>query len=225
MTIDYFGLQTVSGYGITNHSGRFMESASDEHAMIRDIYLKHRQQNIERTGSHSMTIFLAKSEMLEKTGLDEVALSRQLAKISFELFMKEPSLYLRGVGEAWLDFWRVRLDIGENFTVPAAREVTYAVWRVERWLLMLTNLFAVLACVWIFARDVARRFQGRVGLSIPLIIVCTIVTGSVLQALAEYGENPRYAVPTQSIAVLLVLLAAWDLRTAYKLHSVGTLVD
>jgi hypothetical protein len=41
----------------------------------------------------------------------------------------------------------------------------------------------------------------------------------VLQALVEFGENPRYGIPTQSLAVTLVLLAAWDLRAALKARS------
>jgi len=37
---------------------------------------------------------------------------------------------------------------------------------------------------------------------------------SVLQALAEFGENARYGIPTQSLAATLVVLVAWDIRSA-----------
>jgi hypothetical protein len=52
-----------------------------------------------------------------------------------------------------------------------------------------------------------------------MLLSCVLLAASVLQALVEYSENPRYGIPTQSLAVTLVLLAVWDLRAAWKAKS------
>jgi len=210
--INYFGLQTVAGFGITNHSGRYMEQADDRYALIRDIYLKYREKNIADTGSHSMTIFAAKQEMLDRTGLSEPALAQQLTKLSMELILKNPMSYLRDVREGWINFWRIKLDIGNHFSNPAVGPVVYTIWRVERWVLMCGNLLAMFCIAFVFVRDVRRRWHSQFGLSTPMILACTVVCASIFQAMAEYGENPRYAVPTQSLAMLLVILTVWDLQ-------------
>ncbi|HQX83140.1 MAG TPA: hypothetical protein PKW63_15340 [Vicinamibacterales bacterium] len=215
VTIDHFGLSTMTGYNLTNHSGAFMERAGDQHATIRDIYLKYREQQIAKTGSHSMTIFSARGEMLKKTGLDNVHLSRQLTKLSLELFVNNPAVYLRSVAESWARFWAAPLYTRSNqFSVPGAAIAVESVWRVERVLVLTMNALAILASAWVLISAVARRLKGITGLPIPVIVACVVMGASVLQALAEFGENARYGIPTQSLAATLVVLVAWDIRSA-----------
>jgi hypothetical protein len=217
VTIDYFGLSTQAGLNLSNHSGRFMEKAGDQHAMIRDVFLKHRAKQIAETGHHQQTFWLAREELLEKTGFDDAALSRELTKISLELFARYPMLYLRGVAESWASYWAAPLYIDKDkFTLASAARVVGSMWAVERMFILLTNFLAIAASGCVLIRSSWRRLQGSTGLSIPLIISCVIVAGSVLQAFVEFGENPRYGIPTQSLALTLVLLAAWDLRAAFK---------
>ena len=217
VTIDYLGLSTMTGHNLTNHSGGFMERASDEHATIRDIYLKYREQKVAQTGSHSMTIFLAHREMREKTGLNRVALSRQLTNLSLELFVNNPALYLRSVARSWARFWAAPSYMrSEQFLVPAAATIAEGAWRVERMLFVLMNALAILASAWVVTSAVIRRLKGTTGLSIPLIVTSVVMGASLLQALVEFGENARYAIPTQSLAALLVLLVAWDVRSAFR---------
>jgi hypothetical protein len=220
ITINYFGLSTMAGYNLTNHSGGFMEKAGDDYATIRDIYLKYREKKRAETGRHSMTIFIARQEMMEKTGLDEVALSRQLTKLSLELFARYPMLYLKGVAESWASFWAApNYMVVDKFTVPAAARIVNAIWPVERIFVLIMNFLAIAVSGWVVVHAVWRRLQGTMGLSIPLIVTCVLMGASVLQALAEFGENPRYGIPTQSLALMLVLLAAWDLRAALRARS------
>ena len=222
VTINYFGFSTMAGYNLTNHSGRFMEKAGDEYATIRDIYLKYRTLQVAETGSHSFTVFYARRELLEKTGLDEVALSRQLTRLSLELFAKYPLLYLRSVAESWASFWAAPNYMKPDMlTVPGAAKVVEATWLWERRLVLMMNFLAILASGWVLVSATVRRLKGTMGLPIPLIVTSVIIAASVLQALVEFGENPRYGIPTQSLAALLVLLVAWDLRATIKSRFVA----
>lgn len=128
-TINYFGLTSMVGYNLTNHSGAFMEKAGDEYATVRDIYLKYREQKRAETGRHAMTIFIARDEMMAKTGLDEVGLSRVLTKLSIELFLEYPTPYLKNVADSWVSFWAVPSYFQpEKFTNLAALRFVQAVW-------------------------------------------------------------------------------------------------
>ena len=220
VTINYFGLTTLVGYNLTNHSGAFMEKAGDQYATIRDIYLNYREKRFEQGKSHRFTIFDARDEMLEKTGLDEIGLSRQLTKLSLELFVSHPLLYLRGVAEAWASFWLPAIYMDKDkFKMPSAAKVIAAIWPVERIAILMLNFIAIAVSGWVLVRAALQRCKGISGLSIPLIVTCVIMAASVLQALVEFGENPRYGVPTQSLALTLVLLAAWDIRSHFRGRS------
>lgn len=220
VTIDYFGLSTQAGVNLSNHSGRFIEKAGDEYATIRDIYLKYREKKIAETGHHQQTFWLARDELLEKTGFDDATLSRQFTKLSLELFARYPMLYLRGVAESWASYWAAPLYMDKDkFTLPGAARVVEAIWSVERMFILMMNFLAIVVSGWVLVRAALQRLQGTTGLPIPLIVTCVIMAASVLQALVEFGENPRYGIPTQSLAVTLVLLVAWDLRSAFKARS------
>lgn len=216
-TIDYFGLSTQAGVNLSNHSGRFMEKASDKHAMIRDIYLKHREIKIAETGRHQQTFWYARDELLQKTGFDDATLSRELTKLSLELFAQNPILYLTGVVQSWARYWAAPLYVvPEKFTLSGAAAMVETLWPIERFLIVLMNFVALAACGWVIVRTVSGRLKGAIGLPAPLIIACVILAASILQALVEFGENPRYGIPTQSIGLTLFLLAAWDLRLYIK---------
>lgn len=219
-TIDYFGLSTMAGYNLSNHSGRFIEKAGDQYATIRDIYLKHREKKIAETGHHQMTIFEARDELREKTGYNDVTLAREFTKLSLDLFARYPMLYLKGVAESWASFWAAPNYMRpDKFTVPGAAKVVETMWPVERMFILIMNFLAIAVSAWVVVRAAWQRLKGRTGLPIPLIVTCVIMATSVLQALVEFGENPRYGIPTQSLAVTLVLLAAWDLCSAVKARS------
>jgi hypothetical protein len=219
-TLGRFSLSTNLGYGLTNHSGRFMEKASDEYATLRDIYLKHREKKIAETGSHAVTIFLARDEMREKTGLDDIALSQELTRLSIDLFARHPVLYLKSVAESWVSFWAAPMYWrAGSFKFPDVATAVESVFRLERKLLLLVNALAIAASVSVIAGGVWRRWKGMLGLSTLMLLSCVLLAASVLQALVEYSENPRYGIPTQSLAVTLVLLAVWDLRAAWKAKS------
>jgi hypothetical protein len=133
------------------------------------------------------------------------------------LILSHPLPYLRSVAEAWVSFWPVPFyALHDKFTVPAAARAVDAIWPLERILLLAANFLAIAASCWVLAGAVIRRLKGTIGLSAPLVLSSVIMAASVLQALVEYGENARYAIPTQSLAVALVLLAAWDLRAAFN---------
>lgn len=209
-TVDYFGLTTLVGYNLSQHSGGFIEKAPERYADIRDIYLKYRKQKLRESKNHSMTIWMARQEIKDRTGMSDVALSRELTKLSLELFTKYPGLYARSVAEAWASFWIVpnywKLEKVDNSSVA---NFLKSVWKTERYALIVMNFvfFFVGGCAVI--GGLVNRCKGTTGLDFPLILSCVIISASGLQAMLEFGENGRYSIPTQPLVASLVLITVW----------------
>ncbi len=226
--IDYYGISTLTGYNLTQHSGAVMEYAPDEYARVRDIYLRYRAPRIERTGSHTMTIWEAYPEMMRETGQSFPELSKTLARLSVTLLVTHPRSYAGTASEAWLKFWKAPLS-PLFLEAPNASDQLLAtlkkIWFVERYLLVAAKagflLIALLAAV--------RLATSPWEVNPPtLALLISVLAGSVLQALTEYGENARYSIVFQPLifAVLFSGLPfsrdtslSWHSRSASRSHG------
>jgi hypothetical protein len=209
-TVDYFGLTTLVGYNLSQHSGGFMEKAPDKYAAIRDIYLKYREQKLQESKTHSMTIWIARHEIKERTGMSDVALSRELTKLSLELFTKYPGLYATSVVEAWASFWTIPnyWDL-EKVHNPGVASFLKSAWRIERYALVLMNFVCLIVCGCAIIGGLMNGWEDSIGLDLSLILSCIVIGASVLQAALEFGENGRYSIPTQPLVVSMALMATW----------------
>jgi len=204
VTLGYFGPTTMTGIHLTNHSGAFIELAPEEYSDVRDIYLEFRGPRIRATGSHTVTIWDAQKVMQERLGLTYAQLSKRLTAMSVRLFVAHPLLYARGVTEAAADFWRVPnpCPLTED---PFWSRLLKGFWLVQRVALFLANL----AFFFLAGRCTYRLASGKSPreLGLELWIVVIVLGGCIGQALTEYGDNARYALPFQCLVVYAVLVA------------------
>jgi hypothetical protein len=220
-TTGYFGTTTLMGYNLTQHSGAFIELAPPEYAELQSVYLKYRKEVMAQTHSHSMTIWRAYPEMQARTGLSYAELSKELTKMSMDLFLHHPFLYLKSVAHAWVLFWSVpptnpATSHLENPTVAGIIRVL--LWGEKYPLLALNILFLGASIVMAFRRITGRsvgewKFDG--------LLVAIVLGGSIVQALMEFGENARYAVPFQPLILLSVVLILWHFLPASKKYPVN----
>jgi 4-amino-4-deoxy-L-arabinose transferase-like glycosyltransferase len=206
-----FALTTLAGYSLSNHAGGFIELAPDRYAAIRDIYLEHRPERRATSPSktHANTAIGAKSELLAKTGLSPVDLSRELAKMSVGLFVAHPFLYAKSVAEAWVSFWAVPIYWDPDaIRSPGFRAGLETLWQIEQKLLRAGNLlFVVLGLSW--AALLALRWRRPSGAElVGLALLGVVLSSSVFQAGVEFGDNPRFGIPTQPLVVCFLALVA-----------------
>jgi len=217
-TVGYFGITTLTGYNLTQHSGAFIELAPERYARIRDVYLAFRQQRIAQTGSQSMTIWQAQTPLQEATGLSFAALSQELTRMSLELFARHPLLYCASVGRAAARFWTVtnywQLDKIRNRSLVAALRVA---WYAEQAMLRAANAVFLLVSLQCLARLFSTRGTGAAS-SVDVAVAAIVLLGCALQALVEYGENARYAIPFQPLIFYTVVVWLWT-RTAAPLAA------
>lgn len=209
----FFTLSTQSGLGFVNQSIAFVEFAPDRYATIRDILLKHREAKLKEKGIYYNAIWDALPEIREATGMSLPEVSREVQRMSLELFVRHPVRYGIGVVKSWVSFWLVpnpwQLD---RVTPRWLRSPLDAIWWVEHKLLRLTNALFILL---VAAVVVSRRVRERTSWDLDLTSISVVIlASSIVQALAEYGAGARYGVTVQALTVLVVLVTALRMRGA-----------
>jgi hypothetical protein len=205
-----WGLSTMTGYHLVQHTGVFFEYVPDKYAAIRDTYLKYRDERIAKYGTQANTIWDAIPEMQQASGMGFYELSDTLAKISIQLILEHPLLYARNVVEGWGMFWFAPVywspgSIRWQSMLPLFR----ALIMMERAGLFACNMVFIftilLVVVW---RPVRRLWQ----VNLPWVfLLANIWAASVVQTLLDHGDNPRFLIPLQSLVVLWVIWVVWKI--------------
>lgn len=210
----YFTLSTQPGFGMANHSVEFVEHAPERYAVLRDILLKYRAQQIAATGHAGNSAWAAWPEIHRVTGWTLPEASRELQRMSLQLFIENPLPYGMSVARAWRDFWTVPILWEPDRIQPRwLGQVLPAVWWLEHKLLRVANLaFVVLTVVVLVSRRTRLAVQWDLQAT---AIAALVLSSALLQALVEQGSASRYSMTTQSLVVLLlvVCVARWRDKT------------
>jgi hypothetical protein len=199
-----WSLTTMTGYHLVQHTGVFFEYVPDEYAALRDTYIKYRDQQIAIRGNQANTIWDAIPEMQQVSGYNFYDLSRVLAKISVQLILDHPDLYLRNVIKGWWYFWRVPVYwSAEAFRTGFLATLTGPLVLGSRLALIAFNLLFLVTSL---AALLWRRMRDWYTLAPAMwCLAGSIWVASILQTLVDHGDNPRFLVPMQSLVVLWVL--------------------
>ncbi len=204
-----WSMSSVDGYHIVQHTGKFFEYVPDEHAKIRDTFLKYRAIQIDKTGKASNTIWEAVPELKEVSGLGFYKLSNKIQEISRQLIFTHPHLYLASIFESWYWFWSAPFYWRPGAFGP-----------VGDWLAQFQRMI-LWACNAIFVAGTFMLIFQRIRkiLAMPpalWLLLATVWVNSILQAIVQASENPRYSVSTQTLVVLVVVWWAWHLIQKWR---------
>jgi 4-amino-4-deoxy-L-arabinose transferase-like glycosyltransferase len=195
-------LTTMTGFHLVQHTGLFFENVPDEYATIRDVYLHYRAEQIAATGSPGNAIWDAIPALEKATGLSFLDLSRVLTKISIQLIIDHPVLYLKNVILGWIWYWKVPIYYkADSFRFSWLG--TFSKWIILGWrgALVLINLGFVSGSVLLVWKRVQRTLRMDVFLGFLLGMLWLT---SIAQTFLDHGDNPRFLVPEQSLVVLIV---------------------
>lgn len=211
-----WSFSTMTGYNLIQHTGNYFEYVPDEYAALRDTYIKYRDAHIAQFGTQTNAIWDAIPEMSKVSGYSFYALSRVLARISIDLILKHPVLYLKNALSGWWMFWRVPVYWSADalrypWQVGAVRIIVL----VERALLFLCNLgfiiasisFAIIECISALRHKpspLPLRQTNPALYAFLWMLLGNIWIASILQTLLDHGDNPRFLVPLQSLVVVWV---------------------
>ncbi len=210
-SVDYFGTTTLPGYNITQHTITMIDDAPPEYASIRDTLLRYRDDRIRGTGSASFAVFDARQSLMQATGTSVAGLSRLLSGLALHQIARHPLAYASSVLESWQSFWNVPMYWDQFGLTPyKAGRMVKTLWGWEQWALFCLRVaFLVIAAASAFhvlrSGESLTRFQAESDWWAPAAIV---LTGSIVQAFFESGENARYSLPFQSLLIACVLITA-----------------
>jgi len=203
-----WSLTNMTGYHLVQHTGLFFEYVPDEYAAIRDTYIQYREARIAETGEPGNAIWDAMPALEQASGLGLVQLSDLLTKISIQLILQHPGLYLRSVWEGWLWFWKAPIYwSAETFTNPALRAALNGLVIVERGGMIAANAAFLLGSLALVSQKMRQILKTDAFI---WFAASTVWLTSILQTLLDHGDNPRFSVPTQSLLMFLVLW--WGLQ-------------
>jgi len=206
-TIGYFTNTQYFGINLAQTATPFFEKTSDQHVLIRDIVVRHRDSILKNNPDIlAMSVWVAHQELLDKTGLTEVELSHQLGAISKDLFKAHPHLYLKQVSNSWLLFWGSKDSLKWEHSKIKNKYFRYAATRyylyVQRYLIVLLNIlflgFSIIKIIKFFK-------QPKSHFDSDLFIVCIVLSGALAQALVAFGSNSRFCFPFFPLIVYFVI--------------------
>lgn len=197
---DVLSPTTMTGYHMMQHTGYFFEYVPDEYAELRDTYLRFRDARIAQYGTQGNTIWDALPEMQRVTGYSFVEMSGVLARISTRLILEHPDLYMKTVLKGWWFFWRAPIYWVPEAIQPAAlRSLLTALGTAGRLTLFAVNILftaiSALGLLW-------PRLRKSLTAPFLLVTAATLWLTSILQTLADHGDNPRFLIPMQTWVVL-----------------------
>jgi 4-amino-4-deoxy-L-arabinose transferase-like glycosyltransferase len=222
-----WALTTMTGFHLVQHTGSYFEYVPDKYAGLRDTYIKYRDAQIAQHGTQANAIWDAIPEMTKVSGMTFFDLNRTLQRISVQLILKHPDLYLKASLVGWWMFWRPPFYWQpEAFRWQGmAAAIRPAVW-LERLALFGANLVFILLslaaaglALWpktaMQQQSAISRLRSTIS-GMPAFFWClagAIWISSILQTLLDHGDNPRFLVPLQSLVVMWVL---WLAVRAFK---------
>jgi hypothetical protein len=198
-----WALDTIGGYHLMNHAGPFFGYLPDEYAAVRDTFLEYQAIQLAETGHTGNAIWDAIPALQEASGLGFYSLSPFLARLALRLILEHPDLYLRNVALGWLAFWKAPVHwtaIGAE--LPRLAGAQRALILALRGLLVGANIAFLAGSLALAVKAVRRRLRPDAFL---YMLAGTIWSASILQALTEFGDNPRYSIPVQTLVLLVVL--------------------
>jgi len=227
-----WSLTTMTGYHLMQHTGNFFEYVPDEYATLRDTYIKYRDAHIAQFGTQTNTIWEAIPEMSQVSGYSFYGLSRVLTRLSIQLILKHPFLFLKSALTGWWMFWRTSVYWSSDaLRIPwLASGVSFAI-QFQRAVLFITNLFfifssfyfALVECLTaIFHKPLKQpiQFTNPASVAFFWMLLGNIWIASILQTLLDHGDNPRFLVPLQSLVVLWVVI--FILQLIIRKQSIST---
>jgi hypothetical protein len=218
-----WSMTTMTGYHLIQHTGSFFEYVPDEYADLRDTYIQFRDAHIAQYGTQTNTIWEAIPEMSRVSGYNFYDLSRVLARLSIQLILKHPFLFVKSAISGWWMFWRTSAYwSADALRLPWMAEAIKLVVLVQRFFMFFINLVFIFSSLYFVAvecikalrhKPVNRRMQftNPVRYIYMWLLLGIIWIASILQTLLDHGDNPRFLVPMQSLVILWVALFIFQL--------------
>ncbi len=206
----WFTFSPISGINLSNVAGGFIEYASDPRCNdFVNVYLQYRQAEIERTGTHAMTIYRTLQAQIDPENFQQRVEYQRLAyDCSLSAILARPDLYLKTALASSDLFW----DPAIYSRVPLQGPPKWLADQAKTALLVLRRLFEFATVLWLalLLAIFRARFPDReavvlrwweIGLLLASIWYVYLVSSGF-----EFGENRRYKSEIEAFIPVVIFL-------------------
>ena len=191
-----FTLSTTGDYNLIHHTIPFIEAAENADTGNYIPLLVHVREEASEIVAQS-----GGNRSFIKIPLVDVIPAKAYHDLSVEAIKRCPGRYLVSVLDAWTRFWRIALVYDpDNARSSALVCAVRCFWPIQKALWLGCNLLflasAYLVPFTLFKRRTVGWFE---------VAAIAILAVSVLQALVEYADNARFAIPMQPFIALMAL--------------------
>jgi 4-amino-4-deoxy-L-arabinose transferase-like glycosyltransferase len=212
----YFGVSTMLGMGLMNHTGAFIEDAPPEYEAIKKVFLKYREQVKNKTGRTYGAVHLAKKELMEITGQDYIELNKTFVRLSFLLIRANPTAYLKSVSRSFGRFWHPTWYTNQGGIRKVIRSGSLP-------MVLMVGTFALahalcMLLFWVFPLFYALypKIRKHIVINFQVVSIYMLVfSTAIFQSLLEYSENSRYKAPVEPLIIGIAVVFAVGLYRMY----------
>jgi hypothetical protein len=150
-----------------------------------------------------MSVWAAYDELLQKTKLAPPELSNKLGEISKKLFINHPLDYFKQIGVSWKDFWFDYIVLKPNqISNKYVRKIFISTWLfIQQYASILINFLFLFFSI----KKTISFFKNKFApFDFDLLIITTVILGSIAQAIVTYGSNGRFSFPYFPLIVYFV---------------------
>ena len=206
----YFVSSTFFGLNLAQNCVHFAENTTDEYKDLGKVYAKQREKALEENKDVAMSIWYGIDEIKQTVKIDYFpdfsAYLGEYAKTTIALNKEE---YLKQiVTVSWVDFWDIDM-YWQFFDFPSSFSESFfkTVWTIQYPIMMIFKLlFILLIPFYLF------RFLKDRKITFELMVVTTVFTASVLQAVVTYGTNSRYSYPFEYLMIIVVFMFLREMK-------------
>ncbi len=201
--LGYFGVSTITGGSLTNHTGAYIEDASDRYDVIKRIYIADRDSHL---GRNINVIWRTWPEMSKETGEAFPQLSQTLTRMSVELIATHPARYALGVARNLYRFWLGTPWMYEHPSGGTEVAVLSSANRAWRAVFVIVCTIALPLAGVVLFRSIRERDKGP-AVQVLGVVLSVLLAGALAASAIDNDDVPRYGLPFLSVVGLLLALS------------------
>ena len=218
ITISRVTFTTLPKGDLIAHMIHYVSDADDKYGEVKYAFEKAftvKRESVDIADDNRAGYTSYAGQLLRERGItNKLDLADTIHSMAVDLIKKHPFIYFKEVLSAWLRFWRVHIIIyAECFPKNSfLYDIALYLWLPIKCLWLVINSIFVLF-IPLFLLLIMTPERRR----LLVTIYCLLLGASASQALTQYYDNARFAVPFQPLVGIAVAIIFATIIESYKI--------
>ena len=217
ITISRVAFTTLPKVDLIAHMISYVSDADDKYGEVKYAFEEAftvKKESVEIADDNRAGYVSYAGQRLRERGItNNLDRADTIHSMAVDLIKKHPLGYLKQVFSAWLRFWRVHIIIyAECFPKNSfLYDIALFMWLPIKCLwLVINSIFILFIPMFLFLKMTT---EGR---RLLVAIYCLLLGASASQALTQYYDNARFAIPFQPLVGIAVAIIFATIIESYK---------